>query len=136
MIKFSDISIFPVIFSLFISTNFGLRSIGINNTVVHYAILAIFLHLFFTVLMKHQVSSSVEELEEGQFLEQSAFVGIITTIVTIFSYVVLALMPFLKMPFFLLKLLPFSELWLDHFIVSLSALVTHSLGKYVIVSQM
>lgn len=127
----SDILIFPALFAIYLLTNLGLRSLGINSTAVLLTFVFIFAHLLFTTLNYFQTKDLTCKYPEDK-AEYSAFGAIMTAIVVVIGYVMLGLTSVFRYIFYPLLLLPLSSIWIDHFIVSIPAIGTHMLTRYII----
>lgn len=128
---FSDIIIFPALFATYLSTNLGLRSLGINNKAVLFTFMFIFSHLLFTALNYFQTSGLTCKYPEDK-AEYSAFGAILTAIVVVLGYILLGLTSVFRYVFYPLLFLPLASIWIDHLIVSIPATCTHMLTRYII----
>lgn len=128
---FSDILIFPALFIIYLSTNLGLRSLGINNKAVLLTFVFIFSHLLFTALNYFQTKELTCKYPEDK-AEYSAFGAIMTAIIVVLGYVLLGLTSVFRYVFYPLLFLPLSTIWIDHLIVSIPAIGSHILTRYVI----
>lgn len=131
----TDFLIFPALFVIYLTANLCLRSLGIDNKIVLLAFVFIFSHLLFTALMYLQTRNSSCEYSEDK-TEYSAFSAILTAVSIVISYLVLGVAPFSKILFYPLSFLPYSSIWLDHFIVSLPATGIHVVARYIITNMM
>jgi hypothetical protein len=125
-----DTLVFPLVIINALLVKSLLLTVGINNSVIFLACFFLMIHLSLTTLMYYQIREYRDTFVSK--MESSAFVAVISTLVALFGYTVLSALPFLKLPFFFLKLLPWSSVWGDLSIVSIPVFVSHVTGRLII----
>lgn len=128
----TDLLVFPIVILEAIIVKALLLFVGVSNSVVYMSCLFLLLHLSMTSLMRFQLRN-LNDVYLSK-IEASAFAAVITAGVTLMAYSVVGLLPMLKIPFFFLKWLPFSNVWMDLFIVSLPAYTSHLVARMVATS--
>ncbi len=117
--------IFPLIFITLILSKLVLLSIGIKNTVIELSVFYILFKFFLSKMLRFKVSEKHQDLTK--------FASVIITLVAIFSYLLISVFGrIVRMPFFLVKLLPHSNIWLDHLIISIPTTISYLSSIYII----
>jgi len=91
----------------------------IRNKIVLFAFLFIFVHMIITLL----------NLIQGS--ENPSFKAAFTSVTAILSYITIAILPFIKVFFMPLRMIPFSQIWLDHLIVSIPTIITQIITRMI-----
>jgi len=128
---YSDLLIFPALFSLYFGLNLSLRSLGIDNKLVLLSFMFVFSHLLFTTLNYLQINTTNCKYPEDR-AEYSAFGSFLTALIVVIGYILLSIMPALKYFAFPLMILPASSVWIDHAVVAIPAVGSHVLVRYLV----
>lgn len=126
-----DILVYPIVIFSAIFLRYVLLLINIQNNVVYLSVLFLFLHLLITGLLRYQLAAAGKEPASAYVtpLEVAGVGAMFVTIVAIVSYIGISFMPMLKLPFYPLRFLPYSNIWLDLFIVATPAVVANMIVR-------
>jgi hypothetical protein len=124
-----DILVYPIVTLSAIGLRYLLLLVGIQNNVVYLSVLFLFLHLIFSLLLNYQLSA-----HDSSYLTPREVAGVgamIVTIIAMLAYIAISFVPALKLPFYPLRWLPGSQVWLDLFIVATPTFIAHMLVRKV-----
>jgi hypothetical protein len=133
----TDLLVFPIVLIVAVGLKYLLRLIGINNSIVYLSCLFLSLHLCLSGLLWLQLTS--KDLVDARYIsrfETATFAAVITTMIALITYIIIGLIPFLRIPFFFLRPLPASKYWSDLFIVAIPTFLSHVGSRMVAQSVM
>ena len=125
----ADLLVIPIVIVEAILLRAILLLVGIQNSVVFLACLFLIYHISFTGLLYMQVRNLIDSYVTR--LEVSMYSALLVSSVAIITYAAIGLFPILKVPFFLLRYLPYSNIWLDLFIVATPTYFAHVVSRMV-----
>lgn len=118
------------IFAIFVFIKFGLQRANILSNIVFYTCFFLLLHLLFNVLL--DVDNSESEGDSNN--NSNYFAATIMSMITILIYIIVGLLPFLRYLVYPLKYLPYSSVWLDHFIANVPISAFYVFTVYILKS--
>ncbi len=121
----SDIIVPVLISSTIVLTNFVLRSVGVNNTIVHLSLFFLVFHLMMGLLLKYQ-TKTIDDINSPPLISGKEVRGFGTTIISIvvvFS-LILANLKFVRM------FIP-DYFWVEPFILSIPTITLMILTRII-----
>ena len=128
MDKLFSLIIFPMLSGIYIITNLVLKALNLDNQVIFISCLFLVTHFAYSHLMKIQLWNCNKENSIITCGEAATFASFFTSLVTVFAYFFVGVFPGFKNIMFLLKPLPYSDIWLDHIVMGLPTYLTHIIG--------
>ena len=129
----TDLLIPPGIFSLYLLANTTLLSLNINNKFVLLVFVYLFCHLFFSILMFCQLYSlKCYDGDVKDKMNYSTFVAVLISMLVVLFYIFSGITPFFRYFVYPLTFLPKANIWIDHLVVSIPAIIAHKIARYII----